>query len=350
MALKLPSLRINRTWVMLLTAIGLALLATMLTTRYLKSREESIGAELKARTQQGGPKVSVTVPTRDMPAGTPLDDNVVAARDVAVDLVYPDAILADDFGKYRGQSLIRPVLKGRPLLKTDLRAMYADFAGSLTEGTRAMTIDVDELNSVAHMVQPGNRIDLMLAMRRDDGGQTVVPFMDRMKVLATGQRLIQDGEDTSGAGKKAFSYANLTLEVSPSQAARLTLAQDLGKLRFVLRNEKDQQSVDFSVNAQNIFDEISARQRNNKMLQRKTAISSDGSVEFIIGGQRAGSGPSTKSVDVPTPGVDSSYGLKVPAIAPAAMSATPAAHASGTSDNSGLTPDMKAELKSLIEK
>ena len=139
MALKLPKLNINRTWLMMIAAIGLAILATALTTRYLKAREASIAEEIKAKAQQGGPKVSVTVPMRDMPAGTPLAENVVAARDGAADLIYPDAILADDFDKYKGQSLIRPVLKGRPLLKRDLQPMIADFAGSLSAGSRAMT-------------------------------------------------------------------------------------------------------------------------------------------------------------------------------------------------------------------
>ena len=357
MALKLPRLRINKTWLMLFAAIGLALLATVLTTRYLKNKEDNITAEVKARAQQGGPKVSVVVPTRDMPAGTPLNDNLIAARDVAVDLVYPDAILADDFEKYKGQSLIRSVLKGRPLLKTDLRIVSSDFSGSLAAGTRAMTIDVDELNSVSHMVQPGNRIDLMLVMRRDEGGQIVVPFMDRMKVLATGQRLTQVGSEEKNQGEKgSFSYANLTLEVSPTQAARLTLAQDIGKLRFVLRNEKDMGSADFSVNSQNIFDEISARVRSSKrkevalkraMPENKTE---DGSVEYIIGGQR--SGPTAKSVNVPVPlAAASGSDLKVPAISPQAGNAvSDNAGASSQTGGNGLTPEMKADLKTLIEK
>ncbi len=336
MALKIPRLRVNKTWLMLLIAIGLALLATVLTTQYLKSREASISEEVAARAKQGGPKVAVAVPTRDLAVGTPLDESLIAAREVAADLIYPDAILADDFNKYKGQSLIRPVLHGRPLLKGDLRPMYADFAGTLTPGTRAMTIDVDELNSVAHMVQPGNLIDLMLVMKRDEGGDTVVPFMDKMKVLATGQKIIQDGSDERGpAVKKGLSYNNLTLEVTPSQAARLALAQDLGKMRFVLRNEKDTVSEDFSVNAQNIFDEVTARQNNNK----RSKVG--GMVEFIIGGQR--SGPSAKSVDVAMP---ASTG--VPPLMPKS-NASPAAAASPY-DTNGMTPEMKSELKTLLDK
>ncbi|HQR04061.1 MAG: Flp pilus assembly protein CpaB [Proteobacteria bacterium] len=345
MAIRLPNIRINKTWLMLLVAIGLALVATFLTTTYLKRREISIADELAKKSQQGGAKVAVVVPTRDLPAGTPVDENIVASRNVVEDLVYPDAILASDFDKYKGQSLLRPVLKGRPLLKPDLRPIFADFAGTLTPGTRAITVDVDELNSVAHMIQPGNRIDLMLVMRRDDGGQTVVPFMDRMKVLAAGQKVAAEGADESAPGtRKNFSYSNLTLEVTPPQAARLTLAQDLGKLRFTLRNEKDEKSEDFNVNAQNIFDEISARAKQQK---RGTPT---GMVEFIVGGQR--SGPSAKSVDVAAP-VAVPGALLVPPIAPAKAVAPNNASAPagpGGYDANGLTPEMKADLKSLLDK
>lgn len=354
MALKLSSLPVNKTWTMLGIAVVLAILATFLTARYLQSREASIAAEIAAKANQGGPKVTVVVPIQDMPVGTTIDLNVVASRPVPADLLYPGAITTDEFSAYKGQSLIRPVLKGRPLLKADLRPMYADFAGSLEPGTRAMTIEVDELNSVAHMIQPGNRIDLMLVMRRDDGGQTVVPFMDRMKVLATGQKVMPDGEDKPvGAARKVYNYSNLTLEVTPSQAARLTLAQDLGKMRFTLRNEKDQATADFSVNAQNILDEVSARAR-----QSRQSGGVSGMVEFIIGGQR--SGPNAKSVDVQAPTSVTPPAPKTQVVPPIAANAnanaqTPAAAAPQSSssatgfDANGMTPEMKAEFKKMLQ-
>jgi hypothetical protein len=63
MALRLPRLRINRTWAMLFLAIGLGLLATWLTLQYLKLREQRMAADLAARSK-GGPGVRVVVPTR----------------------------------------------------------------------------------------------------------------------------------------------------------------------------------------------------------------------------------------------------------------------------------------------
>lgn len=342
MALKLPSVSVNKTWTMLVIAVVLAVLATFLTAQYLQNREASIAAELSARVQQGGPKVSVVVPIRDLPIGTPLEENIVAGREVPADLLYPGAITVDEFEAFKGQSLIKPVLKGRPLMKTDLRPMFADFAGSLEPGTRAMTIDVDELNSVSHMVQPGNRIDLMLALRRDDGGQTVVPFMDRMKVLATGQKTLPDDDKSAGGTRKSYTYSTFTLQVTPSQAARLTLAQDIGKMRFTLRNEKDELTEDYSVNAQNLMDEVSARARTSQAKRSGP----NGMVEFIVGGQR--SGPNAKAIEVQAPGSVTPQAPVVPPIAPAAK---PAASASASGfDANGMTPEMKAELKNMLEK
>jgi pilus assembly protein CpaB len=368
MALKLPSIPVNKNWLMLGVAILLALLAAFLTTQYLRSREQSIAAQLAARAQQGGPKVSVVVPVRDLQIGTPLDSALVAARDVQTDLLYPDAIKVDEFDKFKGQSLIRPVYRGRPLLKTDLRPLYADFAGSLAPGTRAMTIDIDELNSISHMVQPGNRVDLMLAMKRDDGGQTVVPFMDQMKVLATGQKIYSDaGDDKAPGGRRGLAYSNVTLEVTPVQAARLALAQDIGKLRIVLRNETDTQNADYSVNAQNILDEVTERSRRQQQGRKLAA----GSVEFIIGGAR--SGPTAKSIDVAAPGAGIPPGMvpyMVPGpaprgaapAAPGAGSAAPAAApgpssmggndygAPATSGSVPMTSEVRDALKDLVNK
>jgi len=375
MALKLPKISINRTWLMLVVAIVLALLATLLTTQYLKSREQSLAQQMAAKANQGGPKVGVVVPVRDLPIGTPLDGNLVAERPVQADLLYPEAIKVEDFDKYKGQSLIRPVYRGRPLLTTDLRPLYVDFAGTLTPGTRAMTIDIDELNSIAHMVQPGNLIDLMLVMKRDDGGQTVVPFMDQMKVLATGQKLIQDtGEDKTTPQSQAqrarnASYANVTLEVTPVQAARLALALDIGKLRAVLRNESDKKNADFSVNAQNIFDEVAERQREAQARAPKRSMAA-GTVEYIVGGNCAG--PAARAVDVPTttsnpaanaipplipnPAYRGGAPVPAPGPAPSGSASPPPPAASGTGqggsafDSAGLTPDMRSALKNMLDK
>ncbi len=305
MKIQRPNIKINKTWLMLIVAIVLSLLTTWLTLQYLKFKEQSIEAELTARSQQDkGSTVAVVVPIRSLPPGAVLSESVVASRNVPADFIYDDTITVDEFDALKGQALIRPVQKGKPLRKEDVRELFADFSGTLKPGKRAMTVNVDEINSVSHMVEPGNLVDLMLVLPGSgDGsnGQTVVPFLDQVKVLATGQKITHDDPANSVAPeKRRISYSNFTLEVTPTEAARLALATELGKIRAVLRNENDKQEVDFeSVNAENMLEDIRERTKR-AALARPHRSSSSGYIEYIIGG-KGNSDAVTPAVNVPLP-------------------------------------------------
>ncbi len=309
MKLQRPNIKINKTWLMLIVAIVLSLLTAWLSMQYLRFREQSMEAEIKARTQDKGGTVAVVVPIKALPPGTLLEENLVAARNISADFVYEDTITVAQFDALKGQALIRPVERGRPLRKADVREVFADFSGTLKAGRRAMTIAVDEMNSVSHMVEPGNMVDLMLVISsgQEPGGsnQTVVPFLDQIKVLATGQKVTQDDPATASTERRR-SYSNLTLEVTPTQAARLALAQELGKLRAVLRNEKDRQEVDFeTVSANNLLEDIRERERERRMARaaEKPAARAPYSasyVEYFIGG-KGGSDAVAPVINVPMP-------------------------------------------------
>ncbi|HWT73029.1 MAG TPA: Flp pilus assembly protein CpaB, partial [Oxalicibacterium sp.] len=280
---------------MLIAAVVLALLTTWLTSKYLAQREQSIEETLRARSDQArGAMVAVVVPVRPMSAGTVLNESSVASRNVPADFVYSDTITVADFEQFKNTVLIRGVERGKPLRKADVQEVFADFSGSLKEGKRAMTINVDEINSVSHMVEPGNLVDLMLVLSSggDGGNQTVVPFLDQVKVLATGQKVTHD-DPADQNGQRKVSYSNFTLEVTPTQAARLALATELGKIRAVLRNENDKQTVDFeTVTANNLLEDIRERAR------RSGHRSSGGYVEYFIGGKTSNE-PVAPAINVP---------------------------------------------------
>lgn len=315
MKIQRPNIKINKTWLMLIAAVVLALLTTWLTMRYLTQREQSIEAEVQARSQQNrGSTVAVVVPIRPLPLGTMLSESLVAARDVPADFVYDDTITVAEFQAHKNQVLLRDVSRGRPLRKTDVQEVFADFSGSLKEGTRAITIQVDEINSVSHMIEPGNLVDLMLTLSGGDDGsksQSVVPFLEKIKVLATGQKITRD-DPAEQDGRRRVSYSTLTLEVTPAQAARLTLATELGKIRAVLRNEKDKEAIYFdSINAGNLLHDNSVG-----------AIGQSKYVEYYIGGKTS-DGAVSSAINVPV-----SSGLMPPMQsaddAPATSAAAPA--------------------------
>jgi pilus assembly protein CpaB len=192
-----------------------------------------------------------------------------------------------------------------------------------------MTVNVDEINSVSHMVEPGNLVDLMLVLPGSGEGpnsQTVVPFLDQVKVLATGQKITHDDPANSVAPeKRRISYSNFTLEVTPTEAARLALATELGKIRAVLRNENDKQEVDFeSVNAENMLEDIRERTKR-AALARPHRSSSSGYIEYIIGG-KGNSDAVTPAVNVPLPAglTLTPSGIMPPPVAAATAPATAA--------------------------
>jgi pilus assembly protein CpaB len=296
--------RINKMWLLMGVAVILGLAATWVTTQYLKTREARIEAEAKKRAT-GGTTVAVVVPQRNLPKGTLVDGSVMAARDVLADTVYEETVLATDFSKIQGTRLVRAVEQGRPLRQSDLDIRAKDFAATLPDGRRALTIDIDEINSISQMVRVGNHIDLMLIVSDNaegESGQKVISLMQRVKVVATGQTA-RSVQNEPGQAPTVQRYSNVTFEVTPEEAARIALAKELGKIRAVLRNEEDTAIAPLGkVNSQTVL----------------RGYGSPGEViEYIIGGRGGGGGPAaavqTVSAGVPALGGATAGGPAVPA-------------------------------------
>ena len=295
MPLRFPRLRFNRLWLSLGAALVLGLLAAYLSTTYLTHREQRIAAEL-AQKAKGGPTIAVAVPTRELAKGALIDQRSVAAREVVADLLYDDVVTADQFDKIAGKRLLKAVLQGRPLRFSDVQDDKAkDLSTSLQPGLRALTFDIDELNSFAQMLRPGNFVDLYLIAQDPTApppsSQEVRALLPGVKVLATGQTMKAASDPSqmpidplTGQPRAVGTYNNITVEVTPAQAARIALAQQVGRIRALLRNADDVKEAKFTtLSTAALF-----RQGNSP------------SVEYIVGGKNAGSGSAAPiSINMP---------------------------------------------------
>lgn len=339
MALRLPRLRINKLWLLLIVAALLGLLATWLAISYLKTREQRIAAEL-AQKAKGGPTVTVVVPTRNVPKGTPLDQTVVAAREIAADLVYGDTITADQFDQVAGKRLLRDVEQGRPLLRADVFDDRAkDFSDLVEPGKRAVTIEIDELNSFAGMLKPGNLVDLLLIATEQQvpgapasmGGQEVLDLMQKVKVLATGQAIQGDDKEVpaqlqDGGAPRRTAYSNITVEVTLEQAAKITLGMQSGKVRMALRNTNDaRETVLGLINTGSLYDGVPPQARvrvaqRQTRAQMQSRIAPDGGdyVEYIVGGRSSGTGAAAP-INITLPQLPP--GASIPGVTPEAATA-----------------------------
>ena len=240
--MRLPNLpRLNRFTVMLIIAVLLAGAAAFLTVHYLQSREHQFKTELQ--TKLSANMVDVVVPTANVHAGTVATNKNMAIRPVPRDLIYSSTITVARWGRYAGRILTRQVEAGRPLLAEDFAKPYnGDFASTLPTDMRAITIDVGGVNALAGLIRPGDRVDVLL-VKTGNGGSgnagSLIPLLHRALVLATGQNtkftpLLVHDNNVLEAQTALDSYGNITLQVTPDQAAQLALAQQAGQLRIVL--------------------------------------------------------------------------------------------------------------------
>jgi pilus assembly protein CpaB len=236
MALQRP--KINTNWLLLGVAIALGIGAVVLSNHLIQRRM----AQLEEEAHSGRQTVSVVVAKRDMARGEPITSEAMAVRDVPLEFAHADAVRPDQFTALERQRLAVPMKRGDVLLPVHSEGNGGQvFSATLKKGYRALTFEVDMVNSISGMLRPGDRIDLIYSARPSSttgGGDEDVtaPLLSNVAVLATDQRLSKREDD----GGKERSFSTITLEVSPYDADRIIVAKGAGRLTAVLRHPEDE--------------------------------------------------------------------------------------------------------------
>jgi pilus assembly protein CpaB len=233
MKLALPSFpRPGKTTVVLGLALVVGVIAAMAANRFLSARIDAI--EARNRTAM----VEVVVAKVDLPKGESIGPGNVALRAIPRDYAHSNALTNNSFGSAIGRKLAYNIKGGEMLLSSMLEAdKPATFSARVGIGWRAMTVAVDEINSISGLLEPGDVIDLIAGLERK-GNKLTMPLLQGVQVIATGQRLADD--PLTGERKQ---YATVTLNVTPSQAITLIAARDGGKITALLRNPADRQAA-----------------------------------------------------------------------------------------------------------
>lgn len=223
-------------------ALGFGALAVFGVRGYLAERIEIE----KARLAPAQPVVEVVVARHDLEAGDVVDAESMAVRAVPADLVPGSAVLPERFDRHVGARIAQPMRGGEPLLAGAIvGADVTTFSSRIRPGIRAMSILVDEVNSVSGMLQPGDRIDLLFSVRppveqgMPPAQEVTSTLMQDLAVLATGRQVRADAAGTGGTRH----FTAITVEVSPLQAQQLIVAQRTGKLTAMLRNPDDREPM-----------------------------------------------------------------------------------------------------------
>jgi pilus assembly protein CpaB len=262
------------TWITVLM-IGGALsaggAAAYFANEYINKTVDARRAQLDAQYE----RARIVVANADLRPGTFLSSQNVAVREVPKAFLSSEAIPADRWGAISGRVLAHPIRSGEPILFSHLaQELSAGFSAQLAEGMRALTFPVDEQSSISGMLAPGDRIDLFFTTT--NANETVtLPLLANIPVIATGVRtttneaLIRDKRDVG-------AYRTVTVSVSPQDAAKITLAQDAGKVTITLRQPHDDQPIQLARMTKSIL------LNGNPIAKRVIAHKR---VEVIIGGK-----------------------------------------------------------------
>ena len=198
----------------------------------------------------------VLVAARALAVGTLLgkDDMTRLSLDpAAVDedhFVVTDAVTAESL---RGHAVREAIAEGAPLTRSAVVGprQRGFLAAVLRPGARAVTIRVGPATSHAGLIDPGDRVDVILSAElAADGGERSVyarTIVEDIRVVAIDRRIGSGTDSTAGgegeeAGRTEMMTA--TLEASPAQGDRLVLGEHEGRLSLAVRSLAGAQSSD----------------------------------------------------------------------------------------------------------
>ncbi len=161
---------------------------------------------------------------------TRITQDLIYVREFPVEAVHPRAAL--DAEQILGLVTKHQILEGEQIIMDRLYGEdeRAGLASSIPADRRAVTVPLNEVAGVAGFVKPGDRVDVIATVSAaGQTGDVALTVLEDVEVLA----IAQETEDRTQGKAKVSTSA--TLAVTPAQAERLALAEEMGDLRLALR-------------------------------------------------------------------------------------------------------------------
>ena len=214
----------------LLIVIGVGLAAAT-TSTYLFYQFLAESAESRS----GGIEIrhSIVVAARDLDRGTQLKPSDLAVAPWAGENLPAWAFTEQT--ALVGEILSYDVRQHEPLMDSRLSISgRGGAAGRIPQGMRAVSINVAEYAGVNFLVQPSDRVDVMVSNGPPSDGNSklhVKTILQNVEVLVTGREPVHDG--------KRSDRPVATLLVNAEDAEALSIADHAGFIRLALRNPLD---------------------------------------------------------------------------------------------------------------
>lgn len=136
---------------------------------------------------------------------------------------------------------LRPMQVNEPILASKLmgEGLGVSLAAVLSDGNRATSVRINDVSGVAGFIQPNDSVDVLVTREAGANGRET----QISDVLLQNVRVIAMDQNAKGADGKPILARTATLEVSPTDAQKLALAQQVGSLSLVLRKPGQEQDI-----------------------------------------------------------------------------------------------------------
>jgi pilus assembly protein CpaB len=241
--------------ILLALALGCGLVASIGISQVLDSNGRSVAVET----------TPIYVALQNINVGDPLTDAMVALEEWPKDKVPVGAVTSwEDLEGRRPRTNIyqgEAILDGKLLAKGQTN----DPIQGVPDGMRLKTISVDARRSAAGLLSPGDRVDVQIYVNRNEAYGITEPvtriFLQNIRVYAVDQTIEKsaDGEEARNVAK------TVSLIVTPAQANKITLAENMGEVSLIPRHPDDESVVDDAqVDASDVLDPSSANSREKE--------------------------------------------------------------------------------------
>lgn len=218
----------RQTLIALGIAVVLGLIAVYLANIFLSTNER--------RAEQANVGMTkVAVATVPLAYGTDITPDKVKFVD------YPaNSVPEGSFSNYqqltpegKRRVVLRAMTMNEPILASKLggEGLGPSIAYLLPDGMRAAAVRVNDVSGVAGFIQPTDAVDVLIT-RQMPGEGTERSVTD---VLLQNVKVIAIDQNAAGPNGQPVLARTATLEVSPMDAQKLALAQQVGSLSLVLR-------------------------------------------------------------------------------------------------------------------
>lgn len=221
----------NRLKIALVVAVFFGLIAAYGIYNFL-SQQQKAADSLRASNQD------IVVAAQDIPPGTTLNEEALKKGVIKTTPWPKTSIPAGAFSSPQqvfGKVNRVKILANEPILESRLAGEGAGLTVRLEAGKRALALRVDEIVGVSGFIVPDDRVDVILTTTPLGAAQDA----KISKIVLQNKRVLSVAQSTEQKDGKPQLARSITLEVTPEEAEKLSLASQEGQIVLALRGLGD---------------------------------------------------------------------------------------------------------------